>query len=215
MADFEIAKTVYSVGRDRQVNDKIMLAGFEAGLVESEMRNLSYGDRDSLGVFQQRASWGTREQRLNPAWAAGAFFDEAKRMDARHPNDTPGQLAQHVQRSAYPDKYDKRQADAQALLAQVIQVVGGGPAPAPGPGTFTTWGTGVRVRSAPSLSASVVRTLSGPTPVRVQCQKKGDTVTAEGITNDAWAYVPDLGGYISNIYIDDPAAWLPGVNTCG
>ncbi|MET8825597.1 M23 family metallopeptidase [Streptomyces sp. NPDC004610] len=83
------------------------------------------------------------------------------------------------------------------------------------PGTnFTTWGTGVRVRADARLNAAVVRTLTGPTPVFVECQKRGDTVNAEGHSNDAWAYIPALGGYISNIYIDHPAAWLPGVREC-
>ncbi|MEE1927522.1 M23 family metallopeptidase [Streptomyces sp. TRM 70351] len=79
---------------------------------------------------------------------------------------------------------------------------------------FTTWGTGVRVRAEARLNASVVRTLAGPTAVRVTCQKRGDLVRAEGYENDAWSYLPDFGGYISNIYIDHSAAWLPGVRTC-
>ncbi|WP_244362670.1 M23 family metallopeptidase [Streptomyces aquilus] len=83
------------------------------------------------------------------------------------------------------------------------------------PGTnFTTWGTSVRVRTDARLNAAVVRTLTGPTAVNVQCQKHGDVVNAEGYTNDAWSFVPALGGYISNIYIDHPASWLPGVPTC-
>lgn len=83
------------------------------------------------------------------------------------------------------------------------------------PGTnFTTWGTSVRVRADARLNAAVVRTLTGPTPVYVECQKHGDTVNAEGYTNDAWSRIPALGGYVSNIYIDNPAAWLPGVREC-
>ncbi|MCK8678770.1 M23 family metallopeptidase [Streptomyces lichenis] len=83
------------------------------------------------------------------------------------------------------------------------------------PGTnFTTWGTSVRVRADARLNAAVVRTLSGPTPVHVDCQKRGDLVEAEGYKNDAWSHIPALGGYVSNIYIDHPDAWLPGVRTC-
>ncbi len=88
----------------------------------------------------------------------------------------------------------------------------------PGAGTpstnFSTWGTSVRVRQQPRLNAPVVRTLTGPTAVQVQCQTRGDSVTAEGYTNDAWSYIPALGGYITNIYIDHPASWLPGVDQC-
>ncbi|MFF3501845.1 M23 family metallopeptidase [Streptomyces sp. NPDC003247] len=83
------------------------------------------------------------------------------------------------------------------------------------PGTnFTTWGSGVRVREDVRLNSRVVTTLSGPTPVYVDCQKRGDLVEAEGLRNDAWAHVPALGGYLSNIYIDHRDAWLPGVPEC-
>ncbi|WP_221351016.1 M23 family metallopeptidase [Streptomyces beigongshangae] len=83
------------------------------------------------------------------------------------------------------------------------------------PGTnFSTWGTSVNVRADVRLDARVVRTLTGPTRVYVECQKRGDTVNAEGYSNNAWSYVPALGGYISNIYIDHADAWLPGVREC-
>ncbi|MFH8462412.1 M23 family metallopeptidase [Streptomyces sp. NPDC017991] len=83
------------------------------------------------------------------------------------------------------------------------------------PGTnFTTWGSGIRVREDVRLNSRVVTTLSGPTPVHVDCQKRGDMVAAEGHRNDAWAHVPALGGYLSNIYIDHKDAWLPGVPEC-
>jgi len=79
---------------------------------------------------------------------------------------------------------------------------------------FQTWGTGVRVRSDARLAAPVVATLAGPTTVFVLCQKQGDTVNAEGYTNNWWSKLRDQGGFISNIYIDHPAAVLPGVPTC-
>lgn len=79
---------------------------------------------------------------------------------------------------------------------------------------FMTWGTGVRVRSDAHLSSPVVTTLSGPTSVRVLCQKQGDTVNAEGYTNNWWSKLRDQNGFVSNIYIDNPAYQLPGVPTC-
>jgi hypothetical protein len=90
------------------------------------------------------------------------------------------------------------------------------PVPAPSPAThpFRTWGTGVRVRQHPSLSAPVVRVLGGPTAVGIQCQKVGDTVRAEGYVNAWWSYVPGLGGWLSNIYVDHPAYRLPGPPDC-
>ncbi|MEE4495923.1 SH3 domain-containing protein [Streptomyces sp. BE230] len=81
-------------------------------------------------------------------------------------------------------------------------------------GDFVTWGTSVNVRAQPRLGAPVVTVLSGPTRVKVHCQTKGDMVDTAGHRNDAWSYVPDLGGYLSNIFIDHPAPWLPGVPDC-
>jgi hypothetical protein len=43
---------------------------------------------------------------------------------------------------------------------------------------------------------------------------QGDTVTAEGDTNNWWSKLRDQGGFISNIYIDHPDPQLPGVPTC-
>ncbi|BCL17404.1 hypothetical protein GCM10017556_51430 [Micromonospora sagamiensis] len=79
---------------------------------------------------------------------------------------------------------------------------------------FWTWGSGIRVRSDVRLAAPVVATLAGPTLVYVLCQKQGDTVTADGYTNNWWARLRDQNGYMTNIYIDHPAAQLPGVPVC-
>ncbi|ADB33789.1 N-acetylmuramyl-L-alanine amidase, negative regulator of AmpC, AmpD [Kribbella flavida DSM 17836] len=79
---------------------------------------------------------------------------------------------------------------------------------------FTTYGSGVRVRSDARLSAPIVTTLAGPTRVYVTCQKQGDTVTAEGTTNNWWSKLRDQGGFMTNIYIDHPDAKLPGVPIC-
>ncbi|GGT53766.1 SH3 domain-containing protein [Streptomyces purpureus] len=84
----------------------------------------------------------------------------------------------------------------------------------PGSGaTFTTWGDVINVRQNTTTASSVVTTVKGGTPVRVSCQARGQRITADGITNDAWSYLPDYGGWITNIYLQGPA-WMPGVPTC-
>jgi uncharacterized cupin superfamily protein len=120
-----VARTVYDEGRALQVSDRVMLAGFEAALVESNMNNLDCGDLDSLGVFQQRASWGTRAQRLDVRWAANAFFTPARQLDAGLDSSvSAGALAQKVQRSAHPGRYDQREAQARQFLDRIAR--GGG-----------------------------------------------------------------------------------------
>ena len=112
----DIARTIYNVGLQMGATAKQMRAAFAAAWVESRFRNLNYGDRDSLGVFQQRPSqgWGTPQQILNVEYAARKFFETAQRVSQ---DGTPGQLAQRVQRSAFPQRYDEQIAAADKLLA--------------------------------------------------------------------------------------------------
>lgn len=123
--DLEVAKIVYMTGRSLRARDKVMLAAFEAALVESGMENLNHGDRDSLGVFQQRPSqgWGTPEQVTNVAYASRQFFTRAIANDKKNPSYTAGQLAQSVQISAYPDRYDEREDQARKLIERTVKVL--------------------------------------------------------------------------------------------
>ncbi|BCL30067.1 hypothetical protein ACFFS2_32915 [Streptomyces aurantiacus] len=124
--DLDVTSAVYTVGRDLGVSDKVMLAGFEAGWVESHMNNLPCGDRDSLGVFQQRPSqgWGTPQQILHVPYAAEQFFTRAVRVERKLPHLTAGLTAQEVQRSAFPRRYDQAETKARALLEEAERNVG-------------------------------------------------------------------------------------------
>jgi hypothetical protein len=80
--------------------------------------------------------------------------------------------------------------------------------------SFPTWGTDVSIRQQATTASTRVASLPGPTTVRVRCQVHGQLVNYDGYSNDAWSYLPDYGGYVSNIFIDVADAWLPGVPTC-
>lgn len=127
--DPEVIRTVLEVGSSLRVSDKVLLAGFEAGWVESHMNNLDCGDRDSLGVFQQRPSmgWGTPAEIMDVSYAARRFFEAAVKVD--RPDLTPGLLADAVQRSCCPERYDLAVDRASFMLRQAWQggpeVVGG------------------------------------------------------------------------------------------
>ena len=113
-----IPAIVYAVGRAMGATPKHMLAAFEAAIVESGFRNLGDGDRDSLGVFQQRPSqsWGTPQQILNPFYAARKFFEGAQKVAQW---GTAGQLAQRVQISDFTERYDQVAAQAAELIERV------------------------------------------------------------------------------------------------
>ncbi|TCP57514.1 hypothetical protein EV191_1011471 [Tamaricihabitans halophyticus] len=118
--DPEIIKIVYDVATERGADDRVMLSAFEAGWVESHMNNLDCGHSDSLGVFQQRPSqgWGTPEEIMDPVYATNAYLDQAIPNAENNPDWTAGEVAQSVQRSAYPDRYDESEAKAKELIAE-------------------------------------------------------------------------------------------------
>jgi len=92
--------------------------GIMAALQESGLRNLTYGDRDSLGLFQQRASWGSVDNRENPTWASQQFFNHLAKVPNWQTLDY-GAAAQAVQVSAFPAAYDPHKATAQAVVNAV------------------------------------------------------------------------------------------------
>jgi hypothetical protein len=89
-----------------------------AALQESKLYNLRGGDRDSLGLFQQRHSqgWGTRRQILDPVYATNAFYDALVRVPG-YDTMPVTVAAQRVQRSGYPSAYAAYERDARALAS--------------------------------------------------------------------------------------------------
>ena len=85
---------------------------------ESKLYNIDYGDRDSLGLFQQRPSqgWGTREQILDPEHSINAFYDALARVDGYETMEITV-AAQEVQRSGFPEAYADHEADARVLAS--------------------------------------------------------------------------------------------------
>ena len=92
--------------------------GLAAALQESKLYNLRGGDRDSLGIFQQRPSqgWGTPRQILDPVHATNAFYDALERVPG-YASLPVTVAAQRVQRSGYPSAYAAYEGDARALAS--------------------------------------------------------------------------------------------------
>jgi hypothetical protein len=109
------ARAICSVARDLGASDKVILAAYEAAIVESGVHNLTYGLDTSIGLFQQQDWWGTYEQRLDPEYASREFIRRAIRQNRSWM--TAGQLAQDVQVSLYPERYDQVRGQAMSLIA--------------------------------------------------------------------------------------------------
>lgn len=123
-----IVATAVQVAADRHLPSSAPVVAVTAGLVESEVSNLNHGDRDSLGWLQQRPStgWGTPAQVRNPRLAVEAFYGVAAHTSNRGLTDVPnwqnrpvGEVAQAVQVSAFPGRYQARVAEARRLVASV------------------------------------------------------------------------------------------------
>jgi hypothetical protein len=72
-----IAATIAGVASERHLPDRAVAIAYATALQESKLADLDYGDRDSVGVFQQRPSegWGTTKQILDPVYATSRFFE--------------------------------------------------------------------------------------------------------------------------------------------
>ncbi|WP_326699661.1 hypothetical protein OG909_21630 [Streptomyces sp. NBC_01754] len=193
------AATISAVGTTRGLPERAVTIALATALQESSLRNIDHGDRDSLGLFQQRPSqgWGTPEQIMDPVYSAGEFY--------KHLAEVPGysrlpltEAAQRVQKSAFPQAYAKHEPDA-ALLAAALT----GRAPAsltcslpPASGDLPGDAAEVRadlVRSfgkdvlpaAGSAGASAATTVS--VPVRSQVPAADDTDSRHGWELAHWA----------------------------
>ena len=89
-------------------------------LQESKLRNLRYGDRDSVGLFQQRPSqgWGTEEQILDPVYAVNRFYDALVKIKGYESMEIT-KVAQEVQRSAYPEAYADHEQEGRILASTI------------------------------------------------------------------------------------------------
>ncbi len=85
---------------------------------ETGIRNLDYGDLDSVGLFQQRPSqgWGTKQQVMDPYYATGKFYDALVKINDWESDDI-NDVAQKVQNSGHPEAYRDHEADARVLAS--------------------------------------------------------------------------------------------------
>lgn len=114
------AATIAAVGGRMGVPERGWVVAVTAAMQESGLRNLDHGDRDSLGLFQQRPSqgWGSPTQVLTPSYAATQFY--------RHLLAVPGWTrmsvagaAQAVQHSGFPGAYARHETAARAVVATI------------------------------------------------------------------------------------------------
>src|SRR4051794_22819854 len=114
-----IAAQIITIGTERNLAPRAWQIAIQAGMTESKLRNLHHGDADSQGIFQMRPSmnWGTVAQVTDPTYAINKFYDVLLTVSGWQ-EMRPGNAAQAVERSGYPDRYHEWEAMAVFLISQ-------------------------------------------------------------------------------------------------
>ncbi len=123
----EVATLIAAIGVGRGLPARAVSIALATAYQESKMLNINHGDRDSLGIFQQRPSqgWGTVKQVRDPHYATNKFYDELEKIpDYQTLRIT--EAAQKVQRSGFPEAYEDHAADARTLASVLTGYSPGG-----------------------------------------------------------------------------------------
>ena len=177
------AATIAAVARSRGLPVRATVIALATAQQESRIRNLDHGDRDSLGLFQQRPSqgWGSPEQVQDPVYATGKFLDGLVEV----PGWETGRLtevAQAVQRSGFPEAYQQWEPMATALAGALLSTspaaLSCGAAGAAAPGT---------VAERTAAVTTTVRREAGP-----------PTVEATGVVSVAGAGWPEASWAVAH-----------------
>jgi hypothetical protein len=170
-------------------------AAVETGLVESSLRNLPGGDGSSVGWRQETKSSYPTQNRMSVAAAADRFFDEAIALRGKYKR--AGDLAQAVQRSAHPERYQQRSGEAAGLIGSPR----GAYSPAGRSGSVTTTRTTPGVDNSAARRALLVQFASqgaarnpGAVAALAQALPGAQDTPAKTTTTTSRSSTPSAGG---------------------
>jgi hypothetical protein len=120
------AATIAAVGVRQGMPERAVVIALATAFQESKLENLNHGDRDSVGLFQQRPSqgWGTVEKIRDPRYAANRFYSALRKVKGWEQMRVT-EAAQAVQRSAYPEAYQKWADESEVLTRALLGDVTG------------------------------------------------------------------------------------------
>lgn len=170
------ASIVVGVATQRGLAPRASTIAIATVYQESGIRNLDYGDRDSLGLFQQRPSqgWGTPAQVQDPWYASGTFYDALVKIPNWRSGDV-NDVAQAVQRSGHPNGYARHVENARRIASALTGET---------PASFTCLVKNPNTADPAGLAAFLERTL----PDSSQVTRGPDAVVVKARTNQlAWS----------------------------
>lgn len=209
----QITAEIVRQGKERGLSDEDIQSAVATALVESEMQNYANSnvagsvdlphdavgaDHDSVGIMQQRQSWGSTEELMDPAKAIGKYYDALEQVPGRE-GMTVGERAQAVQRSAFPGKYDERAGEAQQLIA--------------GAGSASIAPTGTPPISTPSVASNYKpegESLTGQDNTSAGASANPNTYSATGFTGTSVVGPDSTKNYVAPGGTTTPGATPPG-----
>lgn len=168
------AATITALAVKRGLPPRAATIAIATAIQESKLRNLKYGDRDSVGLFQQRPSqgWGTQEQILDPVYATTKFYDALVKIDGYESMEIT-KVAQAVQKSAFPEAYADHEQEGRILASAISG--------------HSSGGLGCRLNDADAAGDPAGLTAQLKTELGVTATPSGRSVTVTG-NSDAHAW---------------------------
>ncbi|WP_157695116.1 hypothetical protein [Nakamurella panacisegetis] len=212
------ASTINAVGMSRGLPQRARIIALATAYQESGLRNLPSGDRDSLGLFQQRPSqgWGTKTQIMDPVYAAGKFYDALVQVKGWQRMSLT-KAAQAVQYSGFPAAYAKWEGQAATLAAALggdaelrLSCIAGAQAPtADAPVRKALAGTGSAPTAIKTVLAAAQAELGGLKVVSVQGSTAVLSVSVPGVSAAqagralaAWAVAHSTGFAVTDVSVE-------------
>ncbi|MET3960967.1 hypothetical protein ABIE44_000901 [Marmoricola sp. OAE513] len=117
---------IAAIAQQRGLPARAVTIALATAYQESKIRNIAHGDRDSIGIFQQRPSqgWGTVEQIRDEHYAINKFYEALEKI-GDYQSLRVTEAAQKVQRSGFPEAYADHEADARVLASALTGYSGG------------------------------------------------------------------------------------------
>ena len=119
------AALISALAVDRELPPRAASIALATAYQESQLRNIDYGDRDSLGLFQQRPSqgWGSEAEIMDPVYSTNAFYDALIQVDGYEAGDI-NDIAQEVQRSGHPEAYRDHETEGRLYASALTGMSG-------------------------------------------------------------------------------------------
>lgn len=119
------AALISAIAVDRDLPPRAASIALATAYQESQLINIDYGDRDSLGLFQQRPSqgWGSEEEIMDPIYSTNTFYDALITIEGYESGDI-NDVAQAVQRSGFPEAYRDHETEGRLYASALTGMSG-------------------------------------------------------------------------------------------